>query len=155
AVGIDGGGNVYVADVENCRIQKFTSAGVFITKWGTSGGGDGQFNREAGVAVDAVGNVYVADNDNHRIQKFSSTGTFISKWGSVGSATGQFINPTGITVDAATSTSRTSTTIESRSSVARAPRRPKGVPASCSSGARRAPATDSSTLPSPRGSTPS
>jgi tripartite motif-containing protein 71 len=42
----------------------------FITKWGSQGEGDGQFDRPSGVAVDSSGNVYVADARNHRIQKF-------------------------------------------------------------------------------------
>jgi DNA-binding beta-propeller fold protein YncE len=39
--------NVYVADQGNNRIQKFTSAGVFIMQWGVFGGGTGQFNSPA------------------------------------------------------------------------------------------------------------
>ena len=37
-------GNVYVADAGNHRIQKFTSSGGFIGKWGTYGTGDGALN---------------------------------------------------------------------------------------------------------------
>ena len=53
------------------RIQKFTSAGVFVSKWGTEGQGDGQFISAEGVAMAPDGSVYVADSGNHRIQKFS------------------------------------------------------------------------------------
>src|ERR1051326_7183451 len=57
--------NVYVADYNNSRIQKFDSNGTFITKWGSLGTGDGQFNNTLGVAVDPkTGNVYVADYFN-------------------------------------------------------------------------------------------
>jgi len=42
-VAVDALGNVYVADWENHCIQKFSSSGVFITKWGSEGSGDGQF----------------------------------------------------------------------------------------------------------------
>ena len=59
-----------MAEWSNHRIQKFTSDGVFLTKWGTEGSGDGQFRDPWGVAVDSAGNVYVADTYNHRIQKF-------------------------------------------------------------------------------------
>jgi len=99
-VALDGWGNVYVADTWNDRIQKFTSDGVFITKWGKEGSGDGEFRWPAGVAVDASGNVYVADTKNHRIQKFTSDGIFIAKWGSKGTGKGEFFHPTGVAVDA-------------------------------------------------------
>jgi outer membrane protein assembly factor BamB len=36
-VAVDSGGNVYVADSSNHRIQKFDSNGNFLTKWGTKG----------------------------------------------------------------------------------------------------------------------
>ena len=38
------GGNVYVADTGNCRIQKFTSDGAYVTQWGGAGTGNGQFD---------------------------------------------------------------------------------------------------------------
>src|SRR5215217_6121694 len=67
------GNNVYVADSDNHRIQKFDSNGTFITKWGNTGSEDGQFDYPLGVAVDSSGNnVYVADTSNNRIQLFSS-----------------------------------------------------------------------------------
>ena len=64
-------GNVYVAQWGNNSIQKFTSEGVFVSKWGTEGAGDGQFDYPVAVAVASDGSVYVADSDNNRIQKFS------------------------------------------------------------------------------------
>jgi sugar lactone lactonase YvrE len=73
---------------------------AFITKWGNSTDGDGQFSNPQGVAIDSSGNVYVADTWNHRIQKFNSSGGFMSKWGSLGSSDGQFSNPQGMAVDA-------------------------------------------------------
>ena len=63
-------GNVYVADYNN-RIQKFTSTGTFVTKWGSYGSGDGQLYYPSGVVVNSNSDVYVSDSDNHRIQKFT------------------------------------------------------------------------------------
>jgi len=43
---------------------------VFVSKWGTYGPDDGEFNAPHSVAVASDGSVYVADGNN-RIQKFS------------------------------------------------------------------------------------
>ncbi len=98
-IALESSGNVYVAETWNCRIQKFTSSGQFVTRWGSEGSGDGQFNYPEGIAIDSSGNVYVADTNNHRIQKFTSNGQFITKWGSSGSGDGQFNYPEGIAID--------------------------------------------------------
>ncbi|MCA9344127.1 hypothetical protein KC947_04240, partial [Candidatus Saccharibacteria bacterium] len=66
----DASGNVYVADSDNNRIQKFDSSGTFLAKWGTYGSADGEFDSPQGVTTDASGNVYVVDTYNYRIQKF-------------------------------------------------------------------------------------
>jgi len=87
-VAVDASGNVYIGDRNRECIQKFTRDGIFITKWGSSGSGDGEFNGPRGVAVDAWGNVYVADTLNNRIQKFTSDGAVITKWGRYGSGDG-------------------------------------------------------------------
>ncbi|MBA7608358.1 hypothetical protein ES703_15535 [subsurface metagenome] len=96
---VDGYGNIYVADGNNSRIQKFNSSGVFLTKWGTYGAGDGQFGQVIGVAVDSSGNIYTADNTNHRIQKFNSSGDFLTNWGSEGTGDGEFNHPQQLAID--------------------------------------------------------
>jgi Tol biopolymer transport system component/DNA-binding beta-propeller fold protein YncE len=100
---VDSSGNVYVVDFGNNRIQKFSSTDginyTFVTKWGSNGTGDGQFNSPIGIAVDSSGYIYVGDYGNNRIQKFTSTGTFVTQWGSYGTGDGQFNFPIGIAVD--------------------------------------------------------
>lgn len=71
----------------------------YLSKFGSYGSLDGQFDQPRSVAVDSNGNIYVADRLNHRIQKFDSSGTFIKKWGSFGSNNSQFKYPRGIAVD--------------------------------------------------------
>ena len=71
-IDVDKYGKVYVADQGNNRVQKFDSNGNFITKWGSEGSGDGQFNLPEGIAVDSSGNVYIADTGNNRIEVFSN-----------------------------------------------------------------------------------
>jgi putative cell wall-binding protein len=70
----------------------------FLTKWGTSGSGDGQFSGPHGPAVALDGSVFVPDTSNHRIQVFSPSGVFQGKWGSSGSGDGQFSSPGGVAV---------------------------------------------------------
>ena len=103
-IAVDSSGDIYVAESQdiggqNHRIQKFSSDGTFLLKWGSKGSSDGQFDYPEGVAVDSSGNVYVTDANNRRIQKFSSDGTFLLKWGSLGSGDGQFVTPQGVAVD--------------------------------------------------------
>jgi prepilin-type N-terminal cleavage/methylation domain-containing protein len=104
AVAIDNSGNVYTFDEDYPyntynRIQKFDANGNFITKWGSYGTGQGQFNRPEYIAVDTSGNVYVSDLGNSRIQKFDPSGNFLTMWGTKGSGNGQFINPRGLAFD--------------------------------------------------------
>ncbi len=82
----DRAGNIYIADGIGTtnRVAKFDKDGRFITQWGSSGGGPGQFNGVKALAVDAQGNVYAADAGNKRIQVFDGQGTFKSEFGNVG-----------------------------------------------------------------------
>ncbi len=82
----DRAGNIYVADGigSNNRVAKFDKDGRFISHWGSTGTGQGQFNGVKALAVDDQGNVYVADVGNKRIQVFDSAGTFKSEFGDVG-----------------------------------------------------------------------
>src|SRR5581483_44060 len=91
--------NVYVTDVGNNRVERFTSNGLFVSQWGSIGSGPGQFNNPGRVALDSSGNVFVADFGNARIQKFDANGKFITTWGSLGTNDGQLSNPTGMTVE--------------------------------------------------------
>ena len=71
---------------------------MFVSKWGSEGTGDGQFQRPHGIFVAPDGSVYVSEVINHRIQKFTSAGVFADKWGTDGSGNGQFQYPYGVTV---------------------------------------------------------
>jgi len=63
--------DVYVGDFGNNRIQYFTSTGSYIGKWGSPGGGDGEFDGPTGLCFNAASSrVYVADMHNYRIQYF-------------------------------------------------------------------------------------
>ena len=96
---VDAAGHVYVADYQNDRIQKLSTAGQPLAQWGTSGDGPGEFRGPRSVALDAHGNLYVADYWNHRIQKLAPTGQPLAQWGAYGQAPGQFDHPTAVAVD--------------------------------------------------------
>ena len=105
-IAVDQKGSVYVTESNltipasgNNRVQKFTADGTFMTKWGSFGSGDGQFNLPFGVAADFADNIYVADFNNHRIQKFTSNGIFVTKWGASGSENGKFLGPIDVAID--------------------------------------------------------
>ena len=89
AVGNDG--YIYVTDLGNHRIQKFTSSGTYVTGWGSYGTGGGQFNYPYSIAIGANGYIYVADSLNNRIQMFTTDGYYAGQWSGVN-------RPYGVTV---------------------------------------------------------
>lgn len=97
---IDSNDNVFVSDYSNHRVNVFTSDGELITRLGTHGTGDGQFDNPFGLAFDQAGNLYVADAGNNRVQKFSGdTYTFVLEWDSYVPATTTITAETDILVD--------------------------------------------------------
>lgn len=88
-----------MSEAGNNRIQKFDSSGVYITKWGENGTGNGQFSSPEGLTIDNDGNVYVVDTNNYRVQKFTSTGTYLSQFGHQGTAYGSFNYVNNIDID--------------------------------------------------------
>jgi tripartite motif-containing protein 71 len=78
-VAVDDSLNIYVADNDNHRIQKFDSSFNYVSQWGSLGTENSQFgNSIYQLAVYISGDILVADNDNKRIQKFSPDGTFLA-----------------------------------------------------------------------------
>jgi hypothetical protein len=61
-----------VADIENNRVEEFTEGGEYITQFGTSGTGPGQFGLSwpVGLTTDAAGDIWVTDPGSNRIEKW-------------------------------------------------------------------------------------
>lgn len=104
-VALDSSGNVYVCDVANNRIQKFTGTGTFTFSFGnTITPATLRLNTPSAIAVNSSsGIVYVTDTNNRRIQRYdmatgAATATF-PRWGSAGTGNGQFNAPVGIALD--------------------------------------------------------
>jgi len=113
ALAFDASGNLYVADSNNARIEKFDASGKFLLAFGTKSpdgvfpAPNGAFTEIWGLAVDPQGNVYAADTWNHRIQKFDANGKFIKTWGTNGDTRGvakvdadKLYGPRALAVDA-------------------------------------------------------
>jgi DNA-binding beta-propeller fold protein YncE len=101
-VATDSGGNVFVIEFNNHRVQKFNSSGTWERAWGknvngggvfgvctvasnclagSTGGLGGEMNQPFGLAADANDNVYVSELSNQRIEEFDSSGTWERAWG--------------------------------------------------------------------------
>jgi hypothetical protein len=114
-VAVDGAGNVYVADIQNCTIRKITPAGVVTTLAGAAGelgftdgtGPAARFQYPRGLAVDGAGNIYVADMGNNAIRMVTPDGVVTTlAGGRQGSADGtgsaaSFNGPHAVVVDGA------------------------------------------------------
>ncbi|MFC1798574.1 C13 family peptidase [Thermodesulfobacteriota bacterium] len=93
---VDADGNVYVSDVYNSRIQKFSSNGDYLSQYGHYSVEAGWFVHPGGLAIGPNGYLYVAGNHNNRIQKFTTDFQYITKWGSSGTENGMFNGPNGV-----------------------------------------------------------
>ncbi len=98
-IAIGEGGELYIADSGNHRIQVLSPDGAFLRKWGEAGDGPGQFEKPIDVAIGPDGSIYVADFGLDRVQKFTARGEPLLAWGRAGSAEGEFAGPAGLATD--------------------------------------------------------
>lgn len=93
-VGVDSGGNVYVADSDS--IRKFSAEGALLAEWGASQGILAPF----ALTVDASDNVYVRDSQQGGILKYSTEGVLLGHWLQSGTKFYEGNGVSGITVGA-------------------------------------------------------
>ena len=77
-IAVDSGNRLYVADMNNNRVQRCTfSAGWTCSTFdgtGSAGSGVNELNSPTGLGIDKSDNVYIADRFNNRIMKCTSAG---------------------------------------------------------------------------------
>jgi DNA-binding beta-propeller fold protein YncE len=95
-IAFDAGGNIYVVDSGNSRVQKFDALGNYLSQFGSAGTGNGQFNGPVGIAISRKGNIYVMDVGNSRGERFGSDGVYERQSRSPGPV--HFVNPIGIAI---------------------------------------------------------
>jgi tripartite motif-containing protein 71 len=100
-VAVDPAGNVWVGDMPNFRVQKFSPSGAVlgVAPDPPMPPPTGGFNHPTDVGLDAGGNVFVSDTHNWRNQKFTNAGTFLLTWGSRGSGNYGFNYQKSLDVD--------------------------------------------------------
>ena len=97
ALATDTENNIYVADSRNCRVQKFSAEGDFLTVFGSRRSANGQFRGDGplGQALGKNGRILVGDSHtaaggNHRVQVFTPDGDYLYQFGSYGTGPDQF-----------------------------------------------------------------
>lgn len=100
---IDREGNVWVADIVDHVVRKFTPEGKLLLTLGTPGelGRDRtHLNKPTDMAITPAGDIFVADGyGNARVVHFDKQGRYVKEWGELGSKPGQFSIPHSIAVD--------------------------------------------------------
>jgi DNA-binding beta-propeller fold protein YncE len=95
-----GGGELFVGDAMNFRIQRFTPAGEHRGSFGELGDTPGSMPRMKGLAVDGSGAVWMTDAILDRVAVYDDAGRFLLDVGRPGRREGEFSFPAGIAIGA-------------------------------------------------------
>lgn len=94
------GSYLYVCDDTGHRIQKFDMSGTYVSKIGSLGSGNDEFNRPYGIAY-YDGKLYVSEYVGLRVNiRLASDLSYVGKFGSSGAGNGQFSNNTFMSIAA-------------------------------------------------------
>ena len=95
----DSSSNIYVTDIRNHCLHKFTKEGILLGTVGKPGSGVAEFSYPNGVEFSKEGTLFVCDSNNHRIQVFDTDLRFIKCFGKEGSKSGRFDWPDDLDFD--------------------------------------------------------
>jgi hypothetical protein len=88
---------VYVTDVNNARVQKFTADGKYLggfeLPWDAP---RRKSNQAGGIAIDVEGLIYLTYMSQDKVQVFNDQGQLVREWGRTGNGDGEFRSPGGI-----------------------------------------------------------
>lgn len=97
-VAVAPGGELFVADTLNSRVQVFDPAGELVTLFGTLGSQPGAFGKVKGLAFDAFGNLHAVDGQNATVQIFNAQHQVLLEYGGRSPRVEFMELPTGIAV---------------------------------------------------------
>jgi DNA-binding beta-propeller fold protein YncE len=107
-VGLDAGGNLWVAETLGARVLKYSANGAFLDSIGEAGRvwlADNQhISVPMDVTIDGAGNVWVVDQNSKRVVKFGPTGNYLAQLGVTwegGTDNAHFNDPWSVAFDSA------------------------------------------------------
>ncbi|MHC4749472.1 MAG: NHL repeat-containing protein, partial [Planctomycetota bacterium] len=97
------GGNVWIANIENHVVQKYSPEGKLLLtlgEVGLAGNDQSHFDKPTDMAILPTGDIFVSDGyGNKRVIHFDATGKYVNQWGEAGTKPGQFALPHSIVAD--------------------------------------------------------
>jgi tripartite motif-containing protein 71 len=93
------GGNLWIADTGNSRLEKFGPSGNLINNISSEGTEAGKLKEPGAISMGPEGSIWVADTANNRIDEWSSSLAFVQQFGSEGAGNGQFKRPAALDLD--------------------------------------------------------
>ncbi|MCH8287160.1 6-bladed beta-propeller [candidate division KSB1 bacterium] len=89
---VDNEGNIFVSDVGNHRVQKYSSEGQFLNSFGSQGMGPGEFMVSNNIEIGPSGNLYLAAIRKQRFIEFDSNGKTLREFNAEGMPTQRELN---------------------------------------------------------------
>jgi hypothetical protein len=100
-IAMTSGGNLWVTEKLNERVQEFNTNGVYLNKFNKASSG-GRWAEPTGIAIGSENHIWVAQARYGSVEEFTETGTVIREvWGleRYGSGNGEFFHPTAVATD--------------------------------------------------------
>ena len=98
-IAVNNSDNVFVADLNNARVQQFKNNGEFVAQFELpSDDPNRKSSLVGGMAFTIEGHLCLSYMIQHKVAILSQSGKLIREWGTKGSSDGQFVQPGGIIV---------------------------------------------------------